>query len=66
MAKQYKGVSYNRITKLYYSTVMENKIKYNCGSHNTEIEAVKARDKKILEKGLKAPLQILKPLKKKL
>lgn len=64
MAKQYKGVSYNRLTGLYYSTVMEKKIKYNCGSHETEAEAVKARDRKILEKGLKAPLQILKPVNK--
>lgn len=61
--KKYSGVSYNRFTKKYTSTVTRNKVKYNCGSHDTEIEAAKARDRKILEKGLNVKLQVLKPAK---
>lgn len=61
--KTYSGVSYNRFTRKYTSTVTRNNVKYNCGSHDTEIEAAKARDRKILEKGLNVKLQVLKPAK---
>lgn len=61
--RTYSGVSYNRFTKKYTATVTRNKVKYNCGSHDTEIEAAKARDRKIIEKGLKVKLQVLKPAK---
>ena len=61
--RTYSGVSYNRFTKQYTSTVTRNKVKYNCGSYDTEIEAAKARDRKILEKGLNVKLQVLKPAK---
>lgn len=61
--KKYSGVSYNRFTKKYTSTVAHKQIKYNCGSYDTEVEAAKARDRKILEKGLNVKLQVLKPAK---
>jgi len=61
---KYTGVSYSHLLRKYQSSVQEGRLRHNCGTHDTEIEAVKARDRKILEKGLKAPLQILKPLKK--
>lgn len=62
--KAYRGVSYNRNTGKYYSTVRSGGIKYNCGSYDTDVEAAKARDKKVIEKGLKVELQVLKPVKK--
>ena len=64
MAKNYTGVSYNRLLNKYQSKVGAGNISYNCGVHDTAEAAAKARDRKILEKGLKAPLQILKPLNK--
>ncbi|WP_295093736.1 AP2 domain-containing protein [uncultured Flavobacterium sp.] len=57
----YTGVGWNRKQQNWRSSVTANGIKYDCGYHDTEREAAKARDRKILALGLKKPLQILKP-----
>lgn len=64
MAKTYRGVSFHRLIRKYSSAVSHKGIKYNCGTHDTAEAAAKARDRKIIEKGLNVPLQILKPLKR--
>ena len=62
--KKFRGVTYNRYSNKYQGVITRNKIRYDCGLHATEQEAAKAIDRKILEKGLKAELQVLKPVKK--
>jgi hypothetical protein len=54
----YKGVTYHKQTRKWRSNVGN----YNCGQFDTEIEAVKARDKKIMNLGLKYELQIFRKL----
>lgn len=59
--KNYIGVEYNSITNKYHSKVKSGGLTYHCGMHDTPEEAARARDMKILEKGLGLKLQILKP-----
>lgn len=56
----YDGVTWNTQSQLWKSSVSDKGIKYECGYYNNERDAVKARDKKIIELGIKKPLQILK------
>lgn len=62
--KNYRGVQYNRRRKLYEARVESKGIVYNCGSFKTPEAAAKARDIKIITKGLPQKLQILKPVEK--
>lgn len=65
MKALYTGVWQHKKTKMWHSKVTHKHIVYFCGKHNTPEAAAKARDKKIIEKGLPQALQILKPLPKK-
>lgn len=56
----YTGVGWNREQQKWRSSVSEKGVKYDCGYFETEREAAKARDRKILALGLDKPLQILK------
>ena len=60
----YVGVSYNKKTNKYSSTLLANNEVYRCGHFETDREAAKARDLKIIKLRLNRPLQILKPLVK--
>lgn len=62
--KNYTGVRWISETQKWQSSVRANGTTYNCGMHLEQLDAVRARDTKIIEKGLKKPLQILKPVKK--
>jgi hypothetical protein len=62
--KNYTGVRWISETQKWQSRVSSNGVVYNCGNHVNQLDAVRSRDMKILEKGLKKPLQILKPVKK--
>lgn len=57
----YTGVGWNREQQKCRSSVSEKGVKYDCGYHESERDAAKSRDRKILALGLKKPLQILKP-----
>lgn len=61
---KYVGVSFNKKTNKYSSTLLANDEVYRCGHFETEREAAKARDLKIIKLRLDRPLQILKPLQK--
>lgn len=58
----YTGVSFNKVRNKYSSTLFANGEEYRCGHFETEREAAKARDLKIIKLRLDRPLQILKPL----
>lgn len=57
----YIGVGWNREQQKWRSSVSEKGVKYDCGYFDSERDAAKARDRKILALGLNKPLQILKP-----
>lgn len=61
-ASGYTGVNWNRELQKWKSSVTENGVKYDCGFHEDERSAAKARDRKILALNLNKPLQILKPV----
>ena len=61
---KYTGVRWIRETQKWQSVVSHNKIIYNCGSHVEQKDAIKARDRKIIEKCLPVKLQYLKPVSK--
>ena len=64
MAKEYKGVSWNRKKQYWVSRIVCNGVIYDCGLHVEELDAVKARDMCIIRNGLGIEkLQILKPKK---
>lgn len=54
----YTGVSWKASHQRWCAKVQ----RYECGCFHTELEAVKARDKKIIALNLKQPLQIFKKL----
>ena len=62
--KNYTGVSWKEEHKRWQSVVRHDGINYSCGMHLNQMDAVKARDRKIIEKGLPTKRQILKPVKK--
>ena len=62
--KKYTGVQFNTLTQMYQARVQHNGTLYECGHHSTPEKAAKARDMKILEKGLPQKLQILKAVAK--
>ncbi len=57
----YTGVSWSSEYYKYKAHVTKDGVTYQCGFHNTEKEAAIARDRKIIEHGLKVKLQVLKP-----
>ena len=58
----YKGVSWNRLHLKWESYVTEKRVRYDCGYYDSDREAAKGRDRKILALGLNKPLQVLKPI----
>ena len=60
--KNYTGIRWITETQKWQSVVRRKGITFNCGNYLSQKEAVIARDKKILEHGLKVKLQYLKPL----
>ena len=65
MAKDYTGVKWVEEHKRWQASVRHNGVTYQCGMHVDQKEALKLRDKKIIEKGLPTKLQYFKPLKVK-
>ena len=62
MAQDYKGVAWNRRQQRWVSSIRCNGVTYNCGSHLEQIDAVKARDMKIIHNGLGVEkCQVIKP-----
>lgn len=61
--KDYTGIWKSKRNGKWCSKVTHQGTVYNCGQHDTPELAVKARDIRIIEKGLPHPLQILKPKK---
>lgn len=59
---QYAGVGWHKESQKWRASVTANGERYECGYHDTDREAAKARDRKILALGLNKPLQILKPV----
>lgn len=57
---KYIGVGWNRELQKWRSSVSQSGVKYDCGYHESERDAAKSRDRKILALGLNKPLQILK------
>ncbi len=65
MISKYKGVSWDKRTKKWESALTSKGLRYPCGFYDDEIQAVKARDKRIIALGLDySKLQILKPLQR--
>lgn len=62
--KDYRGIRWVAEHQKWQSTINHKGIKYHCGMHENQMDAVKARDKKIIQHGLNIPLQIIKPIKK--
>jgi hypothetical protein len=60
----YIGVRWITETQKWQSVISHKGIRYNCGSHVEQKDAIKARDRKIIEKCLPVKLQYLKPLSK--
>ena len=61
----YKGVSFQRDKNKWRSFFTHKGIRYDCGHYDTEMEAIRMRDKKIMALGLPhSLLQIFVPLKK--
>jgi len=62
---KYKGVSWDRKTNKFESSITCKGVKHNCGFYDLEDDAIKARDKRILALGLPVKmLQKLKPLER--
>lgn len=55
----YKGVNLNKRSGKWESSVTIDGTRHECGGHETERDAVKARDKLILTKGFNVPTQVL-------
>jgi len=63
-SSKFKGVSWDRKTLQFKSSLTFKRITHHCGYASTEISAVKLRDMKILNLGFdKKLLQIIKPIK---
>lgn len=62
--KKYIGVRWITETQRWQSVIRHNGIVYNCGMHIEQKDAIKSRDRKIIEKCLPVKLQYLKPTKK--
>jgi len=58
----YRGVAWNMMQQQFKATVTYQGVTYSCGFWDTPIEAVKARDKKILALNLDVPLQIFRKI----
>jgi len=62
---KYKGVSWDRKTNKWESSITCKGTKHPCGFYDSEDEAIKARDRRILSLGLPIKmLQKLKPLER--
>jgi len=57
---KYTGVTWVRNLQKWSSSVTSKSVRYDCGYHDDERSAAKARDRKIIALNLKKPLQILK------
>lgn len=63
--KEYTGIRWVEEHKRWQASVRHNGVVYPCGMHLDQIAAVKARDRKIIEKNLPTKLQIFTPIDKK-
>lgn len=63
--KDYTGIRWIEKHQKWQSSVRHNGVNYPCGMHDKQMDAVKARDTRIIKEGLNVKLQILKPLSKK-
>ena len=63
--KEFIGIQWVEKHQRWQSSVRHDGTTYQCGMHVDQKEAVKARDRKIIEKGLPTKLQHFKPLKVK-
>lgn len=60
---EYKGVSWKSRDRKWQSQITVKGVRYECGRFDTEIDAIKARDRKIIALGLgNQHLQIIKPV----
>lgn len=59
---KFTGVQWNKRSQKWESSVSSKGIKYSCGYHDTEKEAAKARDRKIIALNINKPLQVLKKI----
>ena len=60
---EYKGVSWKTKNRKWQSQITVKGVRYECGHFDTELEAIRARDKKIMALGLpNSLLQIFKPM----
>lgn len=63
--KEFTGVQWMEQYQKWRATIRHSGVFYNCGMHADQKEAVKARDRMIIQKNLPTKLQILKPITKK-
>jgi hypothetical protein len=57
----YKGVNFNKRSELWESSFTVKGERYYCGGWDTDHQAVRARDKRILSEGFDVPRQVLFP-----
>ena len=66
MAKttNYKNISWDRVRRLWRGHISHKGVRFDCGSYEEELQAVRAVDMKIIKNGLDyKKLQILIPVK---
>lgn len=62
--KDFRGIKWVEKHKKWQSSLRHNGVHYPCGMYVNQMDAVKARDTKIIQHGLKVKLQILSPVNK--
>jgi hypothetical protein len=63
-SSKYVGVKWRKYNQKWVSEFIVKGVKYNCGAHDTELEAVKARDLKIIKLGFNIKLQVFSKIDK--
>jgi hypothetical protein len=56
----YKGITFHKKDKKWRAEIYHKGTRYNCGSYETETEAIRARDLRILNENLDVPTHKLK------
>lgn len=63
-SSNYEGISWSKPNQKWKSNLSYKGIRYELGYHSTEVEAVKARDRKVMSLGMPtSKLQYYKPAK---
>ena len=61
---EYKNISWSQKKRRWIGAITHNKVRFECGMFENELDAVKAVDRKIIALGLPtSKLQIFKPIK---